>query len=51
MRDRPGRTIKGILLSRYITKPKGGKAEPDMWMAKALDRVKNPELQRGTFSG
>jgi len=47
--------MKGILLPRYITKPKGEEAEPHMRRAKAKDRAKNPGgsagLLRGTGNG
>lgn len=50
-----GRTDKGILLPRYIRKPKGEEAEPDMCAAKAEDLAKNRKrsegLLRGTGSG
>jgi RNA-directed DNA polymerase len=50
-RDRSGRTIKGTLLPRYITKPKGGEAEPHMRKAKATDRAKNPASNAGLLRG
>lgn len=43
--------MKGILLPRYVTKPKGGEAEPHMWTAKAEDLAKNPESSEGLLRG
>jgi len=42
---------KGILLPRYISKPKGEEAEPHMCTAKAEDRAKNPESSAGLLRG
>ncbi len=50
-RDLSGRSIKQILLLRYITKPKGGKAEPHMGRAKAKHCVKNPKCSAGLSWG
>lgn len=43
--------MKGILLPRYSTKPKGEEAEPHMRTAKAEDLAKNPERSEGLLRG
>ena len=50
-RETAGRTMKGILLPRYSTKPKGEEAEPHMWTAKAEDLAKNPDGSEGLLRG
>lgn len=43
--------MKGILLPRYIPKPKGEEAEPHTSTAKAEDLAKRPERSKGLLRG